>query len=172
MIAGSRAKGGLSLYDASVPVYLRGLRGLAGALEDASAFAARSGLDPVELLRAPIVEGFLAAGLQAEAACAHADRDLGRVLGVEPRSRPAVEMTFAILSALTVDTIAALERIDRGRLDRAAATTLVEGTEAMTGFDYILHHSIPHFYFHLTAMNLILRHHGVEAGDPDFLWAA
>lgn len=162
----------LSLYDASVPVYLRGLRGLSRALEDASAFAARRGLDAAALLKAPIVEGFLAAGLQAEAACAHASGDLARVLGDRARARPVGAMTFEILAVIAAETIAGLERIDRGRLDRAAATTLVEGTEAMTGFDYILHHSIPHFYFHLTAMNLILRHHGVEAGDPDFLWAA
>ena len=37
------------------------------------------------------------------------------------------------------------------------------------GQDYLAGFALPNFYFHVTAVYLILRHNGVELGKRDFL---
>ena len=39
----------------------------------------------------------------------------------------------------------------------------------MTGQEFVLHHAIPNFYFHMTTAYAILRHNGVEIGKKDYL---
>ena len=39
----------------------------------------------------------------------------------------------------------------------------------LTGADYLLHYSMPNFYFHATTSYDILRHNGVEIGKNDFM---
>jgi hypothetical protein len=41
----------------------------------------------------------------------------------------------------------------------------------LTGFDYVQHHVIPNFYFHITTAYSILRHNGVDIGKKDYLGA-
>lgn len=159
-----------SLCDMAVPAYLRGLRGVGSILDAADRHAAASSAGAELLISAPIVPGFLPFGQQVDAACRHARYDTARLFG-DNGERPApLQRTLAEMRAAAAEAMLHVEGLDPVAFDRAAdAVVMVEG-EAVPGADYILHHSIPHFYFHLTAAILILRHHGVAIGDPDFLW--
>ena len=42
----------------------------------------------------------------------------------------------------------------------------------MKGADYLLHFSMPNFYFHVTTAYAILRHIGLEIGKDDFIGQA
>lgn len=162
----------LSLHDVAVAAYLRGLGGLVRVLEIVADHAASTGIPAATFLATPIVPGFLPFGLQADAACEHARYDTALLLG-DPGARPPPSVrTFDGLTAATASAIGLVERLDRAALDEAGGRLLVVNGETVSGSDYLLQHSIPHFYFHLTAGTLILRHLGVPLDDPDFLWAA
>jgi hypothetical protein len=49
--------------------------------------------------------------------------------------------------------------------------TFPVGDRKMTlrGADYLLHFSMPNFYFHITTAYDILRHNGLEIGKEDFM---
>ena len=52
--------------------------------------------------------------------------------------------------------------------------TYPDGDRKVTlkGGDYLLHFSMPNFYFHLTTAYDILRHNGLEIGKADFMPSA
>jgi hypothetical protein len=39
----------------------------------------------------------------------------------------------------------------------------------LTGEEFVLHHAVPNFYFHMTTAYAILRHNGVDIGKKDYL---
>jgi uncharacterized protein len=55
-----------------------------------------------------------------------------------------------------------------------ATSRFPAGDRKMTlkGADYLLHFSVPHFYFHVTTAYDILRHDGLEIGKDDFMGEA
>ena len=46
------------------------------------------------------------------------------------------------------------------------------GALMLAGGDYLLHFSMPSFYFHVTTAYDILRHNGLEIGKDDFMGEA
>jgi len=41
----------------------------------------------------------------------------------------------------------------------------------LTGYEFLIHHVIPNFYFHFSTAYAILRHNGVDLGKKDYLGA-
>src|SRR5947209_1690949 len=62
---------GFSLYEASVPVYVRQLNALSAILEKAAAYAGERKIDPTALIQARLYPDMLPLVTQVQAACNH-----------------------------------------------------------------------------------------------------
>ena len=81
--------------------------------------------------------------------------------------------SFDDLKALIAKTLEFVTSVDAKKMDGAEdrEITFPAGDRKMTlkGSDYLLHFSMPHFYFHVTTAYDILRHNGLEIGKDDFM---
>ncbi|MCB9993032.1 MAG: DUF1993 domain-containing protein [Hyphomicrobiaceae bacterium] len=166
----------LSIYSISIPVYLRRLAALIHVLDKAEADCAARKIDPVTLIESRLYPDMLPLKAQVRLACNHAYRGAGRLLGEEPKSASDVATSFADLKATVSACMDELKGLDQARFEGAGEKelTVPVGDRQMTlsGADYVLHLSMPNFYFHVTTAYAILRHSGVVLGKGDFMGGA
>jgi hypothetical protein len=166
----------LSIAQASVPVYTRRLEALSKILDKASAYATARKIDPAALIQARLYPDMLPLARQVQIACGHAVRGSARLSGVEPISLDDKPGSFDDLKALIAKALAFVKGADTKKMEGAEARdiTFPAGDKKMTlkGADYLLHFSMPHFYFHVTTAYDILRHNGLEIGKDDFMGEA
>jgi uncharacterized protein len=165
-----------SIYHASIPVYTRRLESLSAILDKAAAYASQRKIDPATLIQARLYPDMLPLGRQVHIACSHAMRGATRLSGGEPASVEDKASSFDDLKARIASTLAFLKGIDakkmQGMEDRDITYPDGDHKVTLTGADYLLHFSMPNFYFHLTTAYDILRHNGLEIGKADFMGEA
>jgi uncharacterized protein len=163
----------LSLYQVSVPVYARQLNGLSAILQKAIAYCAERKIDPAVLLQDRLFPDMFPLVWQVQVACNHAERGTSRLAGLEPPSRNDKDASLEDLAKRVVTAIAYVQGVDARKMDgmENRDITFPVGDEKMTlkGADYLLHFSLPNFYFHVTTAYNILRHNGVRIGKTDYL---
>ena len=163
----------ISMYQASVPVFIRLLENLSTILKKGEAHAEAKGIDPAVLINARLAPDMFPLARQVQIASDGAKGGAGRLAGVEPPSYPDTETSFAELQERIAKTIAFLNGLKPEQMDggeERAITLKVRGTEInFVGQPYLLNFVMPNLYFHVTAAYLILRHNGVELGKLDFL---
>jgi len=163
----------LTLYQASVPVFIRMLGNLAGILEKAAAHCAARKIDPAALIRFRLYPDMFDFARQVQVACDHARNGAARLAGVEAPELEKTEQSFIDLIERVRKTIAYLETLRPGQFEGAETREIAiqrgETTVTYTGLDYLLNRVLPNFYFHVTTAYDILRHNGVELGKRDYL---
>ncbi len=165
----------ISLYDLTVPVFIRNLTNLSAILAKGEAFAAEKGIDPAELVTARLFEDMAPLSGQIQRASDTAKFAVVRLGGIDNVAMADEETTFADLHARIDKTIALLESVPReaidGKEDAAVTLQTPNRTTEFTGQSYALTFVLPNFYFHVTTAYAILRHKGVPIGKRDFLGA-
>ena len=163
----------ISMYQASVPVFIRMLNNLATILEKAAAHCAARKIDPAVLLNYRLYPDMFAFARQVQVACDHARNGAARLAGMEAPRLENSEQTFAELVARVRDTVAYLETFAPAQIDASEAREVVvrrgETVNTYAGLDYLLNRTLPNFYFHVTTAYDILRHNGVVLGKRDYL---
>ena len=163
----------ITLYDLTVPVFLRGLATLDSLLEKGRTHAEAAGTDSTELLQARLAPDMLTLIGQIQRACDTAKFAAVRIGAVENRSFPDEEASFAELHARIAGTRAFLEAVPRTAIDGRAGETLNVniGRAAVTigATDYALQFALPNFFFHVTTAYDLLRHNDVPLGKRDFI---
>lgn len=163
----------ISMYQASVPVFISMLGNLRAILDKAVAHAEARKLDAATLPNSRLYPDMLPLMRQVQIACDMAKNCPSRLAGSEPPKMEDAETSFAELVARIDKTLAHLKSfkpadID-GSEDKAISLKTPFGPLNFNGQQYLLHFAIPNFYFHITATYAILRHNGVELGKQDFL---
>ena len=163
----------ISMYQASVPVFVRALNNLAAILEKAPAHAEARKIDPAVLINYRLYPDMLPLSKQVQIASDSAKGGAARLAGAEPPKYEDNETTFAELIARLRKTVAYLETIKPEQIDGSEDKTVSWKTQTTTrtmqGMPYLLNHVTPNVYFHVTTAYGILRHCGVEIGKQDFL---
>src|SRR5687767_611824 len=95
----------LSMYQASVPVFLRGLESLAAILAKGAAHAEAKKIDPAVFINARLAPDMLALARQVQIASDAAKGCVARLAGVEVPSFADTETTFPELQARVAKTI-------------------------------------------------------------------
>jgi uncharacterized protein len=163
---------GLTLYEASVPVFLRGLQRLAGLVDLAQAHTAANAIDAALLLDARLAPSMFPFVMQVEIAAQFSLRACAPLaqLAVPPHGDSA--RSFAALTSRIAAARVFLEALTPQQLEGAAARIIEsragDATLALPGREFLLHYALPNFYFHLTAAYCILRQQGVPVGKGDF----
>lgn len=162
-----------TLYQASIPIFIRGLRNLAGCLDKGRENAKARDFDPDILTSARLAPDMFNLCRQVQIACDMAKSSAGRLANVSPPSFPDTESTFEELQQRIGSTIGFLATISPAQLDGAEDRTIELKSAArdlqFTGTDYLNTFVLPNFYFHIAAVFSILRHNGVPIGKRDFL---
>ena len=163
----------LTVYQASVPVFIRMLNNLTGILEKAAEHCATRKIDPAALIRFRLYPDMFDFARQVQVACDHARNGAARLAGVEAPELEKTEQSFAELIERIRKTIAYLETLRPEHFDGAETREIAikrgETTVTYTGLDYLLNRVLPNFYFHVTTAYDILRHNGVELGKRDYI---
>lgn len=163
----------LSLYQASVPNFVLGLRNLSAVLTKAESHAIARKIDPTVLINARLYPDMFPLSRQVQIACDIVKGGVARLAGVEVPSFPDTETTFPELQARIQKTLDFIQTPPASAIDgrEEAEITLTVGGNAMKfkGQPYLLQFVNPNFYFHSAVAYAILRHNGVEIGKMDFL---
>ncbi|HEY6611653.1 MAG TPA: DUF1993 domain-containing protein [Pseudomonas sp.] len=163
----------LSMYQASIPMLLRGLDSLAAILAKAAAHAAARKIAPEVFLNARLAPDMLPLVRQVQIVSDTAKGCAARLAGIEVPSYADTEASFHELQERLAKTVTFLkgvapEQID-GSEERAIVLKAHDQEIHFTGRTYLLGFVLPNFYFHLTTAYAILRHNGVELGKKDYL---
>jgi hypothetical protein len=163
----------LSLYQASIPVFIRGLNNFAAILKKGEEYAVAKKIDPSVLVNARLAPDMFPLSRQVQIATDVVKGGGARLAGVDVPSFADEETTFAELQTRLSKTIAFLETLTPAQIDGSenkAVTLKVGGRELQfTGQAYLLSFVLPNLYFHTTVAYIILRHNGVDVGKMDFL---
>jgi hypothetical protein len=165
----------LSMYQASVPAFLRMLNNLSAILDKAEAYAGNRKIDPEVLLNYRLAPDMFPFIRQVQIAADLAKGAAARLAGLEMPKHEDAEKTFADLKARIAKTVTFVQTLKPNDIDgsegRDITLTLGEHTMSFKGQPYLLHFVLPNFYFHGTTAYDILRHCGVELGKRDFIGA-
>lgn len=163
----------ISMYQVSVPVFVRALTNLKAILQKAAAHAQAKKIDEAVLLGARLYPDMLPLTKQVQIASDFARSTSSRLGGAEPPSYEDNEKTFAELFARIDRTLAFLATQQPAQIDGSESREIVRPVRGQphkfTGTDYLLNYAMPNFYFHVTTAYAILRHNGIEVGKGDFI---
>ena len=166
-----------TIYQASVPVFLRALGNLRAVLQKGEAFAADKGIEPSVLLNSRLIADMYPLTKQVQIATDMAVRGTSRLAGTEPPSFPDTETDFAGLYARIDRALDVVRGISAAQLDGSedrAIDVPRRGRDPlrMDGQSYLSYFLLPNLYFHASITYAILREAGVVLGKDDFLGAS
>ncbi len=163
----------ISMYQASVPVFLHGLGTLTHILRKGEAHAQETGTDPATYVDGRLAPDMLTLAGQIQRASDTSKLALERISGVAAPKMEDNEKTFAELFARVERTAAYISTISETQLDgtdsKRIELKLRDFTPIFTGASYLLTFALPNFYFHVTTAYDILRHKGVPLAKLDYL---
>lgn len=166
----------ISMYQASIPVFLRALNNLRHLLQKGEAFAADKDFAPEVLLQTRLIPDMFPLLRQVQIVTDLAKNGACRLAGIDPPTFEDDETTFvqlytrldrakAVIKAITP------EQIDGSEARSITLTTRVAGELTFDGQSYLLGFAIPNVLFHCTIAYAILREAGVPIGKLDFMGA-
>jgi hypothetical protein len=162
----------ISMYTASVPVFLQILGGLKGVLQKSEAHATEQKWDTAVVLNLRLFPDMFPLERQVRQVCVHA-LGAGRVAGVDLPSLPESDSSFAEMQARLDKTIDFLKGLSAAQLDGKDDTqvTITAGGQqrSFKAQNYLFHFAMPNFYFHTTTAYNLLRSLGIAIGKRDFM---
>ena len=163
----------LTLYEITIPVFVRSFGSLRAILEKGRAFADEKGISHDELTAARLFPDMLPLTGQIQRASDTARFVAVRVAGAEPVSMADEEKSFDDMQARIAATVEYLNRVPASSFDGTEGKEVTvqtrRGELRYTGVTYALQYALPNFFFHVTTAYDILRHKGVPLSKPDFL---
>lgn len=163
----------LAMYQASVPVFIRGLGNLSAILAKAATHAEAKQIEPSVFINARLAPDMYPLSRQVQIASDVAKGCAARLAGIEVPSYEDNETTFPELQARIAKTVAFLQSVSPSQIDGSEQRPIslkLRGNEvSFLGQPYLLGFVLPNFYFHLTTTYAILRHNGLEIGKQDFI---
>ena len=165
----------VSMYQATIPVFVRGLRVAASLLQKAQAHVEEGGIVPEILLGAQLAPDMLDLKSQVQRLSDTSKLSVARLSDLPAPRFEDNETSFEQLQQRLADTIAWIDGVNAGQMAGSAQRQIVlnwtdEG-KTFNGDDYLLTFALPNFYFHLSMIHAILRNNGVVVGKMDFLGA-
>jgi len=163
----------LTMYQASIPVFVRMLGNLSAILDKAAAHAETKKIDPAIFVSARLAPDMFPLSRQVQIATDMVKGCAARLAGIDVPSYEDNETTFADLQERITKTVAFLQSVSASQIDGSEdrKITLKFGSKELNflGQAYLLDFVLPNFHFHLTTTYAILRHNGVEIGKKDYV---
>jgi len=163
----------LSLYQLSIPVFVRGFENLAAILVEGHDYALALSRDPSTLITARLAPDMLNLAGQVQRASDTAKGCAARLAGIPVPRFEDTESTFEDLQARINKTVDFLNGFSAAQIDDGEQEPILlqrsTATSRFAGRDYLLLYCLPSFYFHVSMAYAILRHAGVAISKKDYL---
>ncbi len=164
----------ISMYQASVPVFVHQLKALSACLDKAEAMCKAKKIEETVVTGMRLAPDMLPMSRQVQIACDFAKGASARLAGVDIPAYDDTEKTFGELRARIAKTIAYVQTLTAKQIDgseeREMQNLKIGGNPVkIKGQPYLLHFATPNFYFHVTMAYAVLRHNGVDLGKRDFM---
>ncbi len=160
------------LYEITIPHFVKTLRNLTRFLEKGAKHAEQKKFESEVLLTSRLAPDQFNLIRQVQIACDTAKLCASRLTGKEAPHHDDGEKTLGDLVSRIDQTISFLNSTSAkdfvGAEDRQISQPRWEG-KYLLGNEFVHHHAIPNFYFHITTAYAILRHNGVDVGKKDYL---
>lgn len=160
------------IFELTVSQFIKGLQNLDAILEKSAQFAESKKVDFPIFLESRLAIDQFPLVRQIQIACDTAKLGASRLtLKPAPEHQDKEKSLIEIRTRIqeTINYLKTLKLEDyKEAAERKISQPRWEG-QYLTGHDYVIHHVIPNFYFHLTTAYSILRHNGVEIGKKDYL---
>ena len=165
----------ISMYRASVPVFLQILPAMSACLDKGAAYAAAKKFDPAVLLQSRLFADMFPLVRQVQIAADFAKSTVARLAGVDPPKYDDTETTIDQLKARIAKTVDYVKEFKPSQIDgseeRDITIPMGGQSRSFKGENYLVGFAMPNFIFHATTAYAILRHNGVELGKADFMRA-
>jgi hypothetical protein len=159
-----------SLYNTSVPAFIRGLTSLSHILTIGEAYAKDQKIPESDLTEARLAEDMLPLTFQVQNATNAVRNTLTLVAGLTNIATfQNDEKTFADLQERIATTIKALERVEEKDFQGAEERIFERQGKSWKGAHFLSQNALPNFYFHISIAYAILRLKGVQIGKQDYL---
>ena len=163
----------ISMYRASVPVFLQMMPCTSVILDKTAAFAAAKKIEEKVFLDARLYPDMFPLTRQIQIAADFAKGCVARLAGVEPPKFPDTESSLEELKGRIAKTIAFIKEFKPSQIDgseeRDISLQMGGQTRTFKGENYLISVVLPNFFFHTTTAYAILRHNGIDLGKQDFL---
>jgi len=163
----------ISMYQASIPVFVRMLDNLSKILEHAARYADEKNIEPAVLINARLAPDMYPLSRQVQIATDMAKGCAARLAGLEVPVYEDNETTFPELQARIAKTAAFVQSVTAEQIDgseeKPVTLKLRHQEVSFSGLTYLVHFVLPNFYFHITTAYAILRHNGLLLGKRDFI---
>ena len=167
----------ISMYQVSVPVFLRSLNALSVVLDKAVVLSDVKKFDQAILLQTRLYPDMFPLSVQIGQVCTHAARGVAQLSGMtQPDFGGTPETSIAGLKDRIAKTIAFVKTATPEQIDGTEDKDIVLkfGTRELPfkGEQFLIGFTLPNFYFHYTTAYNILRSIGLDIGKRDFMGAA
>lgn len=164
----------LSMYRASIPVFIHAFGNLSAILDKGVEHAKIAKLDSSTLIEARLFENMYPLPGQIQRASDTAKGFAVRVAQIENPKYEDNEKTFAELQERIKKTVEFIKTVKPEQIDggEEREVTLMSGSRGemkFKGTDYLFGFALPNFFFHVTTAYDILRHKGVPLTKKDYL---
>jgi hypothetical protein len=163
----------ISLYEITVPSFVRAFESLQAVLDKGEAALAADGKSADTLLQSKLFPDMAPLVAQIQRASDTAKGTVVRVTGIENVAFPDEETSFADLRKRIAATVALLKSLSpeqfAGKEDAVITVKGAGDVKTYLARDYVTGFAIPNFYFHITVAYALLRHNGVTIGKRDYL---
>ena len=163
----------LSMYEASIPVFLHTLSSLRSILQKGAAHAETKKFDSAVLVSSRLAPDMFPLSRQVQIASDAAKGAAARLTGTEPPKFEDTEKTIDELTARIDKTVDYLKSFSAAQFEGAAERVVnlktPRGELTFNGLNFLRHWALPNFFFHVTTTYNLLRHNGVEIGKADYL---
>lgn len=160
------------LYEQTVPQFTKTLGNLLAILDKAAAYADTKKFDVGVLLTSRLAPDQFHLIKQIQIACDTTKLCASRLTGKEAPVHEDKEQTLGDIRKRIQEVMTYLKTTSAKDFAEASSRKITQPRwegKWMTGTDYVLHHAVPNFYFHITTAYAILRHNGVDIGKKDYL---
>src|SRR5512134_2634965 len=166
----------ISMYTASVPVFIKTLGNMAKWLDKAEAHAEAKKFDPSVYMTLRLAPDMLPLPSQLRIAGDAAKGAAARLAGIDIPVFEDNETSIAELRERIRKTIAFIESVPAKAFEGSEEREIViparnREPRRMKGEFYLKHWALANFFFHATTLYALLRHNGVDLGKADFLGA-
>jgi hypothetical protein len=166
----------MSMYQASVPIFIHLLGNLSVILAKGEAYAEIKRIDPSVLVNARLAPDMYSLARQVQTATDAAKGCVARLAGIEVPSYADTEATFDELQARIAKTVAFIQSARAEQIDGSEERTITLKTggqeRKLKAQHYLVTLALPNFHFHVATAYAILRLNGVELDETDFLGSA
>lgn len=160
------------LYDITIPQFIKMFKNLSLILDKSAAYAEAKKFDVDVLLHARLAPDQFDFIKQIQIMCDTAKFCASRLTGKDAPAHADDENSLSDLRTRIDSVVSYLKAFDRKDFAESGTKRITQPRwegKSLSGEEYVLHHVIPNFYFHMTTAYSILRHNGVDVGKKDYL---